>query len=171
MITQEILKELLNYSPETGDFSWRVRRGSAGVGKIAGRINNDGYIGIGINDKKYQAHRLVFLYMEGKFPDKETDHINKDRKDNRWANLRHATRRQNARNRSLPSTNKSGKIGVFYRKDIGKWVAFISSNENKYITLGKYKSFQAACFMRISAELKYGYDSGHGKETTSSYSR
>lgn len=86
MLTQSRLKELLEYDPETGDFHWRVRPvrckqnatwNSAWAGKIAGTISTYGYVMINVQHyQPMRAHRLAFLYMTGKFPQVDVDHIN-----------------------------------------------------------------------------------------------
>lgn len=71
----------------------------------------------------YKAHRLAFLYMEGSFPRSDVDHINREPSDNRWANLRRATRSENNRNTRLYRNNTSGMRGVSWDKSKQKWVA------------------------------------------------
>lgn len=94
--TAEEAREFLSYDPETGILrqkkrrSWRHR-----VGDIAGMIENDGYRRIGFFGRKYSAHRLAFLIMTGRWPTLFIDHKNRDRSDNRWANLIEVTQSQN----------------------------------------------------------------------------
>lgn len=105
-LTQERLKELLHYEPETGVFTWLVKPANwIKAGTVAGTIHARGYIYIKSNGKKYAAHRLAFLYMEGSFPEDQVDHINRERADNRWVNLRHADAYLNA-------NNKTRKVGI-----------------------------------------------------------
>jgi len=77
---------------------------------------SNGYKRICINYHNYAQHRLAFLYMTGKFPNKLADHINGKRSDNRWCNLRQADDAQNAYNKAMQSNNKSGHIGVWKPK-------------------------------------------------------
>lgn len=98
MITQEQLKELLDYDPDTGIFTWKVDRIAIGAGRKAGWLSPRGYIYITINSRRYLAHRLVWLYAHGFLPS-ELDHINRDASDNRLCNLRVVTGSQNNRNR------------------------------------------------------------------------
>lgn len=114
MITQEILKSLLNYTPETGLFKWKVSRPPRGViGAIAGFNNGSGYIKISIGGKKYYAHRLAFLWVEGEIP-KMIDHINHCRSDNRWENIREIDSATNCANvsgrRGLRKRGKSWEV-------------------------------------------------------------
>lgn len=118
MITEIRLKELLDYDPETGVFTWKFRepisRGNKNFnsrfgGKKAGnyRINTDGHksVQLLLDGKGYQANRLVILYVDGYLPDKtlQVDHKNGDGWDNRYLNLRVCTASQNSCNRSRKS--------------------------------------------------------------------
>lgn len=112
-VTQARLKELLRYSPETGKFTWLVVRGGERPGGEAGAVNNAaGHIQIQIDKKIYRAHRLAWLYMTGDWPPALIDHINNLPSDNRWANLRLATRRTNAQNAKTRADNRSGLKGA-----------------------------------------------------------
>ena len=98
-------------------------------------------------------HRVVLERMG--FKDfKDTDHINRDRADNRRSNLRPATRTENGRNRGPQRNNKSGFKGVHWDKRLGKWQARIRVN-GKNIHLGYFDNLQDAISARLSAEAKY----------------
>lgn len=99
-VTQERLREVLNYDPETGMFTWRVpRKGTGGVGSVAGRVNpGNGYIDICVDYRRYLGHRLAWLYMTGEWPTNDVDHKDRVRTNNAWSNLRAATRAQNLAN-------------------------------------------------------------------------
>jgi hypothetical protein len=142
MLTQERLKHLLDYDKNTGLFTRKVRTvNSVRVGDIAGGINQLGYRAISIDNKIYLAHRLVWLYMYGVFPEKDTDHINMDRADNRLCNLRTATRSQNMRNTGLRANNTTGVKGVsIYR---GKFKAQINDGA-KVIVIGVFDTIGSA---------------------------
>ena len=122
-LTQNRLKELLHYDPETGIFTWRVSRRGAKSGSVAG-VHDNGYIRIKIDYELYLAHRLTFLYMEGYFPEYHVDHKNRIRDDNRWSNLRHVSRQCNQRNASIAKDNTSGITGVCWHKNNKKWISF-----------------------------------------------
>jgi hypothetical protein len=144
MITQAELKEVLEYNPDTGVFI-RVKSNSPSVkvGDVAGTYDYKGYIAIKINYKLYKAHRLAWLYMRGKFPEKCIDHINHIKDDNRWTNLREATNSQNNSNRVKQKNNKSGYKGVIWKKKNKKWQATITYM-NKIIYLGLYTTPEEA---------------------------
>lgn len=152
-LNQTLLKELLDYNPETGVFSWAKDIGyKLKKGQKAGSLSC-GYVRIKLFKKSYMAHRLAFLYMTGKWPDKEVDHINQIRDDNRWTNLREVTRTENLRNRVF-SCSESGKTGVYWDKKGGKWRAQIRiDGKNKY--LGSFTDLKEAVKVRESAEKLY----------------
>ena len=124
LLTQEELKQLLHYDPETGVFTWLVDSNrKVKAGSIAGYKHSKGYVEVGISEFIYKAHRLAFLYMTGNFPLDCVDHINGIRDDNRWLNLRSCTNQQNQFNRRVYKDNKSGYKGVGKIGD--KWQAKI----------------------------------------------
>lgn len=138
-ITQEQLKELLNYNFETGEFTRLVSTcNRVKVGDISGTIDSKGYFQISVNNKLYLAHRLVFLYMTGAWPADQVDHSNQIKTDNRWCNLRECTYSENQGNRTLQKNNKSGYKGVTWRKAEKKWYASVGF-KGKHIYLGRYK--------------------------------
>jgi hypothetical protein len=154
MLTQAELKAILHYDPKTGIFVWVVSpRFGIKRGAVAGRVCAKGYGQIQISGKKHSSHRLAFLYMVGSIP-KEVDHINRVKDDNRWSNLRPATRQQNQANSSLSRNNKSGYRGVFWNKKDGKWRASIQF-EGKHKHLGLFASKHEAYKVYVEASLKY----------------
>lgn len=154
MLTQQRLKELLQYDPETGLFTRLQDKGPSKKGTVAGtKRTKDGYISISIDYKKYQAHRLVFLYMTGTFPLKQVDHINRDREDNRFNNLRHVSPQENQHNNSLSKKNTSGVTGVSWNKGIKKWHAYIKVNY-KRINLGFFNTIEEAKEARENAKVR-----------------
>lgn len=143
-ITQEYIKSILHYDPDTGIFRWAVNKGSkAQVGYIAGSKDSRGSMQIRINGTKMSSHRLAWLYMKGEWPEKQIDHINCNPADNRWANLREATQSQNQGNRGANKNNKLGTKGVYFKKTHNKYAASIRTN-GKLKFLGHYDSPEQA---------------------------
>lgn len=143
MLTQQELKKHLHYNEKTGIFTRLIFiSNKIKIGDIAGGKNkNDGYIYIRVNGKKYSAHRLAWLYVNGSFPKNCIDHINIIKTDNRICNLRNATHSQNIINQKIKSTNKTGLKCVYKYKD--KWVAKTKFNK-KNINLGIFETKELA---------------------------
>ena len=134
MITQERLKEILHYDPDSGVFTWLSRKvthrrinawNTKYAGTIAGTIDKQGYIKLYINKKNLLSHQLAFIYMIGQAPD-QVDHINHHKNDNRWSNLRAATRAINSRNQPMSKRNKTGTTGIYWKNK--KWAVSIRLN-------------------------------------------
>lgn len=154
MITQERLKEVLDYDPYTGVFTWRKARAGIAVGSVAGFVKRNGYIYIGIDKKYHRAHRLAWLYVHGNFPEADIDHINRVRNDNRITNLRAATRSENLQNRPKQSNNTSGVPGVCWHKRRQKWCAYIK-HLGREVHIGYYNTLEEAATARASAKAEY----------------
>jgi hypothetical protein len=154
-LTQEYLKSILSYNPQTGLFIRLITSSANAVeGDTAGCLH-DGYIDIKINYKAYRAHRLAWLYMTGKWPEDEVDHIiNGITNDNRWINLREATHNQNSKNRKLNVNNASGFKGV--HKEKNKWRASVSINKVQTF-IGLFNTPEEAAQARVNyASVHYG---------------
>lgn len=141
MLTQEYLKTHLSYSPETGLFTRIKANGTAHIGDIAGTLSKTGYIYISLNNKSYRAHRLVWLYLYGHFPECLIDHINGIKYDNRLENLRLCNKEQNGFNSKIQVRNKFGLKGV---KQVGNRYAAKVTHNYKTIHLGMYSSPEEA---------------------------
>ncbi len=161
MLTQEYLKSILDYNPDTGVFKWAVSKAQrVERGDVAG-YDSKGYIRIEIDNKPYFAHRLAFLYMTGEMPVDQVDHKNRVRNDNRWINLKEASNSDNQKNKSLQKNNTSGVVGVAWRET--RWVARIMVDK-KAINLGSFAEFHEAVNARKNAEIFYGFSENHGKD-------
>lgn len=148
-MNQKLLKELVSYDPIDGLFRWNKPRPKCTPGKTVGTITKrDGYVRVGLLRKIHLAHRLAFFYMTGKWPKEDIDHVNGIRHDNRWKNIREATRSQNNYNTGLRSNNTSGCKGVFRRRN--GWCARINV-DGKAIHLGDYETFEEARDARLGA--------------------
>lgn len=176
ILTQEFVKEIFHYDPETGEIKYRARSlslfdgnerirnawNSRCSGKIAGNICTKGYRFVHIFRERHKAHRIAWLYVHGKYPEHQIDHINGIRSDNRIVNLRAVTNADNAKNMSRNKRNKSGVTGVFWSSPRGRWMASICYNYKDEF-LGSYKDFFEAVCARKSAANKYGFHENHGK--------
>jgi hypothetical protein len=150
-LTQERLKEVLRYDPETGDFTWKVNCRKRTIGDIAGTSKSNRYVRIGIDQNRYFAHRLAFLYQEGYLPEYSVDHINGKIDDNRWINLRHATQSCNLQNQKINILSASRIPGVrFYNNG---WEAHITI-KRKQIYLGNYDNKLEAALARYTFEVQ-----------------
>ena len=154
-LTAEYLRSVLHYDQETGIFTWKVRTSNrVKVGDVAGCPDGYGYLRIKVCSRLYKAHRLAWLYVHGNWPKDQIDHINRDRSDNRLANLRDVSHKQNHQNRSKSSNNTSGHPGIYWNKQNSKWVAQIQHN-HKLIYLGSFTNIEEALSARKAGELKY----------------
>lgn len=128
-ITQNELKSLLYYDPETGIFTWKIKPSpQLNIGSIAGCLAY-GCIQIRIKARNYQAHILAWLYMNGSLPKDRIKHINNNRYDNRISNLQDSTHSMAMHNRiKFGSINKTGFSGVSMSNNKLKYVAVISVN-------------------------------------------
>lgn len=165
-LTHSELKKRINYNPETGVFIWLPREAknwnSRWAGKVAGSKSLDGYVAINLHNKLYKAHRLAWLYMTGKWPELMIDHINHDKMDNRFVNLREADFKVNGQNAALRSTNTSGHNGVCWHKNCNLWRVRIKV-DNKHRHIGYFKNLEDAVKAREEANRLYNYHPNHGK--------
>ncbi len=143
--TQERLKELLDYDPETGLFTRKTGRGGRPPGSLMGcKPKGDfGYVLVGIDRRVYLAHDVAFVFMTGVWPSEDVDHVNTVKDDNRWCNLRAATRSQNNANSHLRKDNTSGLKGVSFNKERQRWVAQIGIS-GRQTNLGRSETPEAA---------------------------
>ena len=175
MLTQELLKRLISYDPETGLLVWRARtpdlfKSGSGrytaerackiwniryAGTQAGAMS-DGYIIVSIFKRRYKAHRLAVFYMTGLWPANDVDHENLDRAANDWNNLRDATRSENNTNSTAQKHNKLGVKGVCQLKN-GRYYVQIRKDGKTYY-LGCFVKIEDAIARHTTAALEL-----HGK--------
>ena len=134
------IRDLLLYDPETGILTWLPRHEKYFSNALqapkcnarwAGRqaftcLHHRGYYMGMIFGKHLLAHRVAYAYMTGEWPPEEVDHINHERWDNRWCNLRAATRAQNSSHRKPQGLSRY--LGVYMNPTKAKWSAKISKH-------------------------------------------
>lgn len=156
-LTQEIVREFLDYDPESGVLTWRERdlKWFDGNERICNSWNAKfsnkqilsvgaihGYISLCILRVSYKAHRIIWLWMTGEWPE-QVDHINHIRHDNRWENLRNVTNAENARNHSRKKNQKSSESGIRRNVDGTYSIDF---------SLGSFNSQEEAHNEKVKAE-------------------
>ncbi|MCZ4330769.1 HNH endonuclease [Castellaniella denitrificans] len=146
MITQEELKQICNYDPATGIFTWAQESpGNHERGDVMGSKHIEGYLRALIGGHRIMLHRAAWLYVYGHFPKDGIDHINGNKADNRISNLRECDNAQNVQNqRRARIDNKSGTLGVHYRaQKANPWHAHIGIG-GKQIHIGCFPTREAA---------------------------
>lgn len=145
---------MFDYDPATGALRWRPKEGNSRsirsfnnkvAGKVAGTVRQgrSGYLVVGIGRRYYGAHRLIWKLMTGRDPQHFVDHIDGDKLNNKWANLREADNGQNKQNGSLYRNNRSGVKGVCWDASHKAWRAYIGVNGVQR-KLGRFKSINDA---------------------------
>ena len=166
-LTAQQLRDLLSYAPDTGVFTWRIdikcKGGVRPAGSQAGCKNGKGYVEIGIGGRAYYAHRLAWLYVYGRWPAAQIDHINRHKADNRIANLRDTSGKLNMHNRdTLPGV--SGCVGVHPTKN-GRWTSRITV-AGLIRTLGTFPSKKDAADAYQRAKQTVFEELSHISQTT-----
>jgi len=129
LISLERLKEVLDYNPETGLFIWKISTGCISKGNVAGcPCKKHNYRLIRIDKVLYRANRLAWFYMTGEWPENDIDHKDTDKLNDKFENLRPATRLQNQGNHNLSKRNSSGFKGVHWSKRHNRWVVKVGQN-------------------------------------------
>lgn len=180
-VTPALLRELLRYERGTGKLYWlprtpehfshtldpdlccrRWNTAHAGEEAMPGASASHGYCAGALFDRQFLKHRVIWALVTGEWPTDEIDHIDGDRTNNRFANLRSVPREINMRNRKLDCDNRSGAIGVYWARHAGKWRAEIKG-EGKRIHLGYFTDKAAAIAARKAAEPALGFHPNHGR--------
>jgi hypothetical protein len=187
-LTQEIVRELLDYSPETGGLTWRQRARKwfnddrswkawnaryAGKPALTCARHDDGRLHGSIFSRDYKTHRVIFFWMTGEWPTRDIDHENQKAWDNRWTNLREATKQQNGKNKRLSRRSTTGYVGVSPHKTLTlgvRYRAYIHIG-GKRRHLGYYATKKEAIAARLAASKAHGFSILHGSSTLSAAER
>jgi len=154
---QLILKDVLNYSEQTGIFTWKINRGKVKTGDIAGTLVKSGnytYQGIRLFGKRYSAHRLVWLWVYGRWPMGEIDHINHNTLDNSILNLREGTKAFNQQNQIAAHKDSVGKVLGVSRSDSKNRFRARIQIAGKEVSLGSFGSKEEAHSAYLKAKRK-----------------
>lgn len=158
-LTAEKLRDLRIYHPETGVFVRKIPAHNWAKGTIVAGTLSHGYIRMTVVQKIYAAHRLAWLWMTGKWPSMDIDHIDGNRANNAWGNLRQVDRSTNLENlRAAKSSNRStGLLGAYRSPTQGRYVSRIQvRGVNK--SLGSFGTAQEAheAYVTAKRELHKG---------------
>lgn len=176
ILTQEYVRSLFHYDPETGVLTWKERprehfategawkvMNARCAGKPVGsshRFQGD-YLALSLRGRKYLVHRMIWFLVYGYWPD-EIDHINGKRADNRLVNLRDVSRPVNMKNKRVRRDSKTGIPGVMWHKAAAKWCAQIRVS-GRMRHLGVFGRLEDAIAARKAAEKEFGYHENHGR--------
>jgi hypothetical protein len=164
------LRERLRYEPETGKLYWRSNSAmpDSWNTRWGGR---EAFTTVAVNDYrqgdvgnvKFYAHRVIWAMVCDEWPQDQIDHIDHDRGNNRFENLRVVEHADNGRNMKLNRKNTTGMHGVYWRNDCCRWYARITHGG---VTrhLGHFLTFEAAAAARKKAEVQFGFHTNHGSD-------
>jgi len=158
LITQEELKEMLRYDPETGFFWWnqQIFNNSRTMDRPAGHTTVRNELILKINGKNMRLHRLAVLYMTGETPPDQIDHIDGNRSNNKWNNLRLCSNLENSQNRKVRKDSMSKLIGASYDKNAkGKKFRASLTVNGKCIFLGQFATAEEAHAAYVAAKPLY----------------
>lgn len=131
-LTHARLLEVLDYNPITGTFMWRQMRKNLRSLTPGGLHKQTGYLRLTVDGELMWGHRVAWFYVTGSWPDRAIDHINGDRADNRFSNLRQASWAENLQNRSASVASTSGHKNVFWYKAYSMWQVQITAFGKKH---------------------------------------
>lgn len=159
-LTVSTIRECLTYNPDTGAFT-RAKR-TAQCHQIGDRADMPafgkltGYLTIGLQGRKYLAHRVAWAHFYGEWPEQNIDHITGNKSDNRIVNLRDVSSKENTQNRlrTIDGKNKTSKVGVYWHAQSSRWRARIMTNK-KGIHLGMFDTQEDAHAAYVAAKRIY----------------
>lgn len=167
----ELLNELFSYDPDTGVLTWAARQSKkCPIGSRAGTLNRRGYSRVSINRLDFMIHRVIWCMVTGNDPGSlQIDHINGMKSDNRWCNLRLATRNQNSHNTGSRHKSMQCPKGVRWSVTGLKWVVTVGVNRGKGYR-GLFEDIdEAEAVARAIRESLHGDFANHGSPISESH--
>lgn len=153
-VAAELVRKIFSYSKDEGILRWNIRGRAIQFGKKAGSSSvPNGHLSVCIGGEDFVVTRIIWLFVTGKWPERLVDHKDRNKRNNKWGNLRQASVSQNAMNSKIRSDNTSGHKGVFLDKN-GTYRAYINVNK-RCISLGFNMTFEEAVAARLSGEARY----------------
>lgn len=154
-LTAQLLRDHVSYDPSTGVFVRLRNNGTAKAGDVAGWLEPNGYRKLSLLGFKYYAHRCAVLYMTGTWPAQDVDHIDGNKANNRYSNLRCVSRSINAQNlRKARVDNNTARLGVCFNKGAKKYAAEIKDLTGKRHYLGLYATADEAHAAYLAAKRR-----------------
>lgn len=163
MIIQESIRRFFEYDPETGVLV-RVRKVNRHDGTtyqchiVVDGDNGAGYSRIEVEGCRLFAHVAIFILMTGKRP-VVVDHINGDKRDNRWVNLREVSHGENMINKGVYRNSPYGVPGVIFKH--GSYVAAFQVGGRR-VHVGSFQTLDDARVALINARASHGFHTNHG---------
>ena len=150
----ETIRTVLDYDPQTGHLTWKAKGWKHSAGQRAGGLGHSaGYRCLQVNGKKVLEHRLIYFIVTGEWPN-VIDHINGDRMDNRWSNLRNVSHTTNMQNIRRPQVNnKTGVLGVCWSEEKQKFIVRIHAN-GRIHNIGRFTDLEKAGQAYIAAKRR-----------------
>lgn len=172
MPSLELLRNRVSYDPINGELTWKpcgvewfmnLAGWSRLHGKFAGKPvkkRSRGYVIVVITvdgrEINARGHRVAWALMTGAYPEQEIDHIDGDRGNNKWSNLRLADHQSNQWNKGPSARNRSGIKGVHKSSHGERWVSQIRL-EGKTLHLGSFLTAgEAAQAYQAAAQRGHG---------------
>lgn len=143
MIDISYIRSLFKYDPASGILFWDVKRPKVVLGAEAGSTSSTGYKRVTVDGRSYKVHRIIWAIQTGEWPSSDIDHIDGVRDNNKWSNLRLASKSQNGMNRKRTNSNTSGVKGVYWHSRASKWAAQVKLNRKVYY-IGLFDSIDVA---------------------------
>ena len=154
--SQDHLLRYFSYDPHSGELRWKIAHRGTSVGDLAGYVSPQGYWRVSIDGTQFPAQRIIWKLMTGCEPKDFIDHKDGNKANNKWSNLRSATKKDNAQNCRKYVTNTSSVKGVTWDKKLQKWKVVINANNVRHY-LGLFENFTDAATARdVAAEHLHG---------------